>query len=86
MFFILVFLKMPSSEEEWLQVARIFEDKWQFPHCIGAVDGRHCSLQAPAYSGSEYFNYKQYFSIVLLGVADADYCFLFADVGGQGRI
>lgn len=77
---------MPSSEEEWLQVARSFEDIWQFPHCIGAVDGRHCSLQAPACSGSEYFNYKQYFSIVLLGVADADYCFLFADVGGQGRI
>lgn len=37
-------------------------------------------------SGSDYFNYQGDFSIVLLGIADADYCFLYADVGSQGRI
>jgi hypothetical protein len=49
LFFFFVFLQMPSSDEKWLQVARIFKDKWQFPHCIGAVGGRHCSLQAPTW-------------------------------------
>jgi len=77
---------MPSSPEEWLQISKEYEEKWNFPHCVGAVDGKHCMLQAPINSGSDFFNYKQYFSIVLMGVADADYCFLFADVGCQGRI
>nr|CAI5870097.1 unnamed protein product [Callosobruchus analis] len=55
-----------------------------FPHCLGAVDGKHCMIQAPINSGN-YFNYKQYFSIVLLGMADANYCPIFAEVGCQGR-
>jgi hypothetical protein len=37
-------------------------------------------------SASEYFNYKSFFSIVLFAIVDADYNFLFADVGSQGRI
>ncbi|XP_046573230.1 uncharacterized protein LOC124281247 [Haliotis rubra] len=34
------FLKVPQSEEEWLQVAEGFEEKWQFPHCPKPLPGR----------------------------------------------
>ncbi|XP_058128589.1 uncharacterized protein LOC131292869 [Anopheles ziemanni] len=34
----------------------------------------------------QFFNYKKTFSIVLLGIVDANYNFIFADVGCQGRI
>ncbi len=78
--------QMPSTAENWKKVARSYERQWNFPHCIGAVDGKHCVIQAPINCGSEYFNYKSHFSIVLMGIADADYQFLFADVGCQGRI
>lgn len=38
------------------------------------------------FSGSEYYNYKKSFSIVLLALVDSNYNFIFADIGGQGRI
>lgn len=75
---------MPSNPESWLEVEEGFRKN--FPRCVGAIDGKHIVIQSPAYSGSEYYNYKKSFSIVLLGLVDHDYKFLFADIGCQGRI
>lgn len=77
---------MPQNESEWKTVAKEFNDKWNFPNCVGAFDGKHISLQAPINSGTEYFNYKGMFSIVLFAVVDANYNFIYANVGCQGRI
>lgn len=77
---------MPSSSEDWAKHAKMFEDVWNFPHCVGAIDGKHVMIQAPINTGSEYFNYKSFFSIVLFALVDAEYNFMFADVGCQGRI
>lgn len=79
-------LQLPSTQEQWLHIAKRFEDQWNFPHCLGAIDGKHCILQSPIHSGSEFYNYKSTFSILLMGIGDADYCFVYADVGCQGRI
>ena len=81
-----VFLKVPSSQEEWLEISAKFAERWQFPNCIGALDGKHIVMQPPSESGSHYFNYKHTNSIVLLAVAGPDYECLYADIGTNGRV
>lgn len=51
------FLKVPSTKKEWKEVAQRFEFKWKFPNCVGAVDGKHVAMQAPAHAGSTFFSY-----------------------------
>ncbi|XP_028394491.1 uncharacterized protein LOC114518686 [Dendronephthya gigantea] len=80
------FQHFPENEEEWLAIAAGFEDVWQLPHCVGAADGKHVRILHPHNSGSVFYNYKGYYSIVLMAVVDANYNFIFADVGCQGRI
>lgn len=79
-----IFLKTPTSEK-LLEVAEKFERLWNFPNCLGAIDGKHVRIQCPPGAGSEFFNYKKYHSIVLQAVADADGKFVFIDVGDYGR-
>ncbi|VEN55083.1 unnamed protein product [Callosobruchus maculatus] len=79
-------IKIPSNAEQWLRVSKQFFEHWQFPHCLGSMDGKHVVITSPFNSGSEYYNYKSNFSIVLFAVVDADYNFIFVDIGCQGRI
>nr|CAH7717953.1 unnamed protein product [Callosobruchus chinensis] len=79
------FLKMPTIEANWDNIADDFMQKWNFPNCVGAIDGKHVNLKAPVNSGSFNFNYKHSHSIVLLGLADANYQFTYINVGSAGR-
>ena len=53
-------------------------------HCCGAIDGKHVKIRAPKKNGTTHFNYKGFFSIVLLAVVDGNYRFIWADVGAEG--
>jgi len=81
-----LFFQLPKSNCEWMAVADQFLIKWNFPHSLGNIDGKHVQTITPESSDRIYFNYKGTFSIVLLGVANATYNFIYADVGCQGRI
>lgn len=52
-----------NTEEEWRAVADRYLERWHFPNCIGALDGKHCRIQAPPHSGSLDYNFHQYFSV-----------------------
>lgn len=74
----------PTTEEGWLQVANKFSERWNFHHTLGALDGKHVAIRKPAKSGSTYYNYKGFFSIILLALVDGDYKFMWVDAGSNG--
>ncbi|XP_029672184.1 protein ALP1-like [Formica exsecta] len=63
-----VFVKPPANEAEWREVTAGFWEEWQFPHCVGAIDGKHIQIQAPQTSQ----------------ICDAHYNFIMLDVGAEG--
>ena len=79
-------LQLPSTHEEWEHVASAFESKWNYGNCIGALDGKHIAITKPAHSGSMFYNYKGFFSIVLMGLVNANYELIMIDVGANGRV
>ncbi|KAG8234267.1 hypothetical protein J437_LFUL006512 [Ladona fulva] len=79
-------LKNLHTIEEWLRHAEGFNVQWSFPHCLGALDGKHIVIQAPANSRSHHFLTTKGLSIILLGVANAHYKFTYIDIGYNGRV
>ena len=50
------------------------------------LDGKHINIRPVPSSGSFYFNYKQRFNIVLLALVDANYNFVYVDIGYNRRV
>lgn len=63
-----------------------FYTLWNFPNCCGAMDGKHIVIRCPSKSGSEFYNYKKDYSVILLAIVDANYKFIYIDVGTNGRV
>lgn len=77
---------LPKIQDEWKEIANGFEERWNFPNCVGAVDGNQVGIKKPPHTGSFYYNYKNSFSIVLMAVVNSKYKFFMADAGINGRL
>ncbi|GFW59698.1 DDE Tnp4 domain-containing protein [Trichonephila clavipes] len=73
------------DQTKWMDIAEAYYEQWQFPNCLGAIDGKHVLMQAPPKSGSHFHNYKGTFSIILLACIDANYKFVLVDIGAEGH-
>lgn len=78
--------QFPASEAEWKYIADVFEERCNFPNCVGAVDGKYVRIKPPSGSGAFYYNYKGYNSLVLMAICNANYEFIMCDFGVNGRI
>ncbi|XP_033113465.1 protein ALP1-like [Anneissia japonica] len=64
---------------------QIFELKYGFPMCGGAIDGCHIPIIAPRLYHTDYYNRKGWYSILLQGLVDHNYKFIDFDVGQPGK-
>lgn len=73
-----------TTPEGRLTIAEKFFEKCNFSYACRALDGKHIACRSTAKSSPLYLNYKGFYSIVLMALEDADYKFIWADVGGTG--
>lgn len=76
---------MPKpTTQDWIRIEKGFRLRWHFPNCIGALDGKHVAIISPPASGSLFYNYKGFYSLVLMALVDANYQFVYVDIGEYG--
>ncbi len=74
----------PTTPDDWMVIAINNSRKWQYHHCLGAIDGKHVAIRKPMKAGSYYYNYKNFHSIILITLVDGDYKFTWVEVGANG--
>lgn len=52
-----IYLSLPN-ESEWQNLSEDFQNMWDLPNCVGAIDGKHVAITCPPNSGSLFYNYK----------------------------
>ena len=81
-----LYLKVPSTEEEWLSIAEKFETRWQYTNAIGTIEGKHVLIRKSPNGGTHYYNYKDSHSTILMAIDGLSYECLYADIGTNGRV
>lgn len=72
-------------EQRWSEISKRFYELSNVPNCLGCIDGKHIRIKCPKKSGSAFYNYHDFFSIVLMACTDADGLFTWISVGEFGR-
>lgn len=70
------YLPMPSIET-WCSVAEGYYERWNFPNCIGCIDGKNIKIKCPIVDK----NSTKTFSILLQAIIDADSKLIAVDIG-----
>ena len=77
-----IYVKTPNSRTEWEQISGKFEERWNLPNILGAIDGKRIIPEQPINSGSMYHDYKG----ILMAVVGPEYEFSNVDVWMNGRM
>ena len=72
------------TKELWESIASDFEANANLSS-LHRSSRRQTYTSCPFSSGSKYFNYKEYYSVVIMAVAGSRYRFVFVDIGSYGK-
>jgi hypothetical protein len=80
-------LQIPKTVAEWKVIANGFNDQWNFPNCLGKVDGKRVSIKTNHHMQVHTTTINFFcFSILLMAVLNSNFEFVMADAGMNGRI
>lgn len=77
-----IVLPRPTTDT-WVRIAIDFEEKWNFPNCIGALIISTFKYSASKIRDQLFITIKV--NLVLLGVCDANLRFTYVSIGSAGR-
>lgn len=78
------FVRFPTLHE-LAEHMRQFAALTGFPQGVGALDGCHIEVCPPKEQACDYYNYKGWYSMILMAVVDHCYKFMLTNVGTPGR-
>ena len=79
------YIQFPTGDK-LNKVVDEFKSKWGVPQCFGAIDGSHVPISAPSNLHTDYYNRKGWYSMLIQGLVDANYCFLDVCIGWPGSV
>ncbi|XP_061195126.1 putative nuclease HARBI1 [Saccostrea echinata] len=71
---------------EQQEIQDMYWDLKRFPGIVGMIDGTHISITKPAERGIDYYNRKDYYSVVLQAVVREDLRFIDVFAGFPGKV
>ena len=80
-----VYINFPTSEN-LRAVIQGFQDRWNIPQCAGSVDGTHIPVTPPAMNHTDYYNRKNWYSIIAQTVVDHNGLFRDLCIGWPGSV
>ena len=78
----------PKSVDDFRNKLQKMEFQQQFKYALVAIDESHCPFKCPvggAESMKQYYNFKDFYSVVLLALVDAYYRFIWPIIGAPGN-
>lgn len=79
-------IKLPTTEQEMMELVSKMENKFGFPQGFGCVDGTHIPILSPKENPHDYFSYKMKHTLNVQAVCDYKGTFLDVDVRWPGSV
>ena len=79
----------PDNEEKMMDLMKCMDTEWQFTYAYAAIDGSHIPIRCPpggAAAAKEYYNFKNFYPIVLMAIVDSKYHFLWGRCKFPGNL
>ena len=78
----------PKTEADFKTCLLDMDEEWQFPYAYCAIDGSYLPIKCPndgAEAMKQFYNFKNFYSVILLALVDAKYRFIWVSNGAPGN-